>query len=63
MWTFVDPTNGGVSFGIYVAGAGLSYLAFLFGAIAIRMVKIAPKAAMPAAPIVGTAAASTPARP
>ncbi len=42
MWTFVDPTNGGVSFGIYVAGAGLSYLAFLFGAIAIRTVRIAP---------------------
>jgi hypothetical protein len=40
MWTFVDPSNNGISFGVYVAGAALSYLAVLFGAIAIRSVKV-----------------------
>jgi uncharacterized membrane protein YeaQ/YmgE (transglycosylase-associated protein family) len=40
MWTFVDPSNNGLSFGVYVAGAGLSYLAVLFGAIAIWSVKV-----------------------
>jgi hypothetical protein len=40
MWTFVDPSNTSISFGVYVAGAGLSYLAVLFGAIAIWSVKV-----------------------
>ncbi len=43
LWTFVDPSNGGVSFGVYVAGVALSYLAILFGAIAITTVKVAPR--------------------
>jgi hypothetical protein len=40
MWTFVDPSNNGLSFGVYVAGAGLSYLAVLFGAVAIWSTKV-----------------------
>ena len=40
MWTFVDPSNSGISFGVYLAGAALSYLAVLFGAIAIRSAKV-----------------------
>jgi hypothetical protein len=48
MWTFIDPSNNGLSFGVYVAGAGLSYLAVLFGAIAIRWAKVG--SATPAQP-------------
>ena len=40
LWTFADPANNGISFGIYVAGSGLSYLAVLFGAIAIWSIKV-----------------------
>lgn len=48
LWTFVDPSNSGISFGIYVAGAALSYLAILFGAVAIRWIKVAsPTPAQP----------------
>jgi hypothetical protein len=44
LWTFVDPSNNGVSFGVYVAGAALSYLAILFGAFVIRSAKVPPPA-------------------
>jgi hypothetical protein len=48
LWTFVDPSTSGVSFGVYVAGAALSYLAILFGAFAIRSVKVgSPAPALP----------------
>ena len=40
LWTFADPANNGISFGIYVAGTALAYLAVLLGAIAIRAVKV-----------------------
>ena len=40
LWTFVDPATNGISFGVYLAGAGLSYLAVLFGAIAIWSTKV-----------------------
>jgi hypothetical protein len=41
LWTFADPANNGISFGIYVAGSALTYLAVLFGAIAIWSIKVA----------------------
>jgi hypothetical protein len=44
LWTFVDPSKNSISFGVYVAGAGLSYLAILFGAFVIRSAKVAPSA-------------------
>jgi hypothetical protein len=48
LWTFADPGNNGISFGIYIAGTTLSYLAVLFGAFAIRAVKVArPTPALP----------------
>jgi len=48
LWTFADPANNGISFGIYIAGTALSYLAVLFGAFAIRAVKVAkPVPALP----------------
>ncbi len=61
-WTFVDPSNGGVSFGVYVAGAALSYLAILLGAVAIRSIKVsAPPAMVASRPT--AASASTRAKP
>jgi hypothetical protein len=48
LWTFVDPANNGISFGVYVAGSVLSYLAVLFGAVAIWSIKAAaPTPAQP----------------
>ena len=48
LWTFADPANNGISFGIYIAGTALSYLAVLFGAFAIRAVKVSkPTPALP----------------
>jgi hypothetical protein len=39
LWTFADPANNGLSFGIYAAGTILAYVAVLAGAIAIRAVR------------------------
>jgi hypothetical protein len=48
LWTFADPANNGISFGIYMVGTALSYLAVLFGAFAIRAAKVAkPTPALP----------------
>jgi len=48
LWTFADPSNNGISFGIYIAGTAITYLAVLFGAFAIRAVKVAkPTPALP----------------
>ncbi len=48
LWTFADPSNNGISFGIYIAGTALSYLAVLVGAVAIWAVKVAkPAPALP----------------
>jgi hypothetical protein len=44
LWTFVDPSTSGISFGVYVAGAGLSYLAILFGAFFIRSARVSAPA-------------------
>ncbi len=41
LWTFADPSNNGISFGIYIAGTAITYLAVLFGAFAIRAVNVA----------------------
>jgi hypothetical protein len=40
-WTFVDPSNGGPSYGLYVAGIGVSYLAVLVAGLAVRSVRTA----------------------
>jgi hypothetical protein len=38
-WTFVDPSNNGVAYGLYVAGIVISYLAIFLAAITIRAVR------------------------
>ena len=48
LWTFADPSKNGISFGIYLAGTAISYLAVLAGAVAIWGVKVArPTRALP----------------
>lgn len=39
LWTFVDPSNTGPSYALYVAGIAISYLAVLVGAVAVRTVQ------------------------
>lgn len=36
LWTFVDPSNSGPSYWLYVAGIAVSYLSVLVAAVAIR---------------------------
>ena len=40
LWTFADPANNGVSFGIYVAGTAFVYVGLVLGALAIRLVRV-----------------------
>ena len=40
LWTFVDPSRSGISFGLYVAGTTVSYAAILVGAWAIRAARV-----------------------
>jgi hypothetical protein len=39
MWTFVDPSNSGPSYVLYVAGIAISYAAVLAAAVAVRTVQ------------------------
>jgi hypothetical protein len=41
LWTFADPSNNGLSFGIYITGTALAYAAILLGALAIRVARTA----------------------
>ena len=38
LWTFVDPTNGGLAFALYIAGIAISYLAILVAGLVVSRV-------------------------
>jgi len=47
-WTFVDPSNSGPSYWLYIVGIAVCYLAVLAGGLVIRSVRTAaPTATMP----------------
>jgi cytochrome c oxidase subunit IV len=36
LWTFVDPSNSGPVYGLYIAGIAISYVTILVAAVAVR---------------------------
>ena len=44
LWTFVDPSNGGVAYGIYIAGIVIGFLTVLAAGVVVRAARTHPVA-------------------